>query len=340
MKFIITGGGTGGHLAIASSLVDALIEDGHEAIFIGSTNGQDRSWFQENSSFSYVYFLNTSGVVNKKGLAKVGSLFNIIKAILKSFFILRSQKVQAVISVGGYSAAPASFASILAFKKLYIHEQNAKIGRLNSILKPFASGFFSSYESDSALKSYPVKEELFKTSRVRSKITTIIFLGGSQGAKAINDLALKVAPILSEKEINIIHQCGKSDYERVKNSYKELHIEVELFSFSNELEKLIERSDLAVSRSGASTLWELCAAKLPAFFVPYPYAAGDHQFFNAKFIVDNNLGWMMRENENLEEKLLSILDEDLTQKSTNLGSYISPNGAKDIIKQIIKDITK
>ncbi len=196
MKFVITGGGTGGHLTIAKVLQEAFIKRGHEVIFIGSTSGQDRSWFEKRSGFSHTYFLETSGVVNKRGFAKVKSLFNILKAVLKSISIMREHKIQGVISVGGFSAAPASFASILIRKPLYIHEQNAKVGRLNSLLKPYSRVFFSSYESDSPLKSYPVNKVLFDQARLREKINTIIFLGGSQGAKAINDLALKVAPYL------------------------------------------------------------------------------------------------------------------------------------------------
>jgi UDP-N-acetylglucosamine--N-acetylmuramyl-(pentapeptide) pyrophosphoryl-undecaprenol N-acetylglucosamine transferase len=338
MKFIITGGGTGGHLVIAKVLQETLINRGHEAIFIGSTSGQDRAWFGEKSGFSHTYFLNTSGVVNKRGFAKIVSLWNILKAIFKSISIIKEHQIQGVISVGGFSAAPASFASLLLFKPLFIHEQNAAIGRLNGVLKSFAKAFFSSYEKNSPLKNYPVSSELFENARVREKLETIIFLGGSQGAKAVNDLAIRVAPLLKEKNIKIIHQCGANDYERVKSEYEKISLHVELFAFSKELPKFIKMADLAVSRSGASTLWELCASALPAFFIPYPYAAGDHQYHNAKFIVDQELGWCERESENLYEKFVEILDEDLHVKSQKLLNSIKPNGAVEIIKYIEKVI--
>ena len=96
-------------------------------------------------------------------------------------------------------------------------------------------------------------------------------------------MALSVASLLSKQQVKIIHQAGESDFERVKKEYEILGIEVELYAFTTQLPKLIEKSDLAVSRAGASTLWELTTNGCPAFYIPYPYAAGDHQFFQCSF---------------------------------------------------------
>lgn len=332
MKFCITGGGTGGHLCIADALSKAAVKCGHEAIFIGSTNGQDRMWFGENSSFKESFFLETTGVVNQKGLKKIKALYKIYQAFKKSIVLLQTNQIDAVISVGGFSAAPASFAAIFTKKPLFIHEQNAVMGKLNSILRARAKLFISAYEKDAPIQGYPVKEEFFKNARVRKKLQTIIFLGGSQGAKAINDLALHVSPILQEKNIKIIHQCGERDYERVKAEYEKLGIEAELYAFTKEISSLVARADLAVSRAGASTLWELCASGVPSFFVPYPYAAGDHQFHNAQFIVDGAMGWCQREGEGLEEKLLEVLEEPLQGKSQKLLAHAHKDVAMKMIK--------
>lgn len=334
MKLCITGGGTGGHLMIAQALVEAAITSGHEVIFIGSTSGQDRKYFEHNSAFSNVYFLETTGVVNQKGLGKLKALFKVFKAFLDSRKILKKHKVQAVYSVGGFSAAPASFASLSMFLPLFIHEQNAVVGRLNSLLKPYAARFISAYDKTSFIKGYPVKESFYKSARVREKLKSIIFLGGSHGAKAINDLALSVAEELKKRDIKIIHQAGEKDFERVKKEYADLGVEVELYGFTKDLPELISHADFAVSRSGASTLWELTTNGVPSLFVPYPHAAGDHQFYNAKFIVDNNLGWCKRENEDLKDILLSVLDEELEDKSRRLLEY----SKKDVAEQMIKDV--
>jgi UDP-N-acetylglucosamine--N-acetylmuramyl-(pentapeptide) pyrophosphoryl-undecaprenol N-acetylglucosamine transferase len=338
MKFCITGGGTGGHLSIADALCNAASMRGHEVIFIGSTSGQDRMWFEKNSPFSSVYFLETTGVVNQKGFAKLKALYKIFKAFKRSNELLYQHKIDAVISVGGFSAAPASLAALVSKIPLFIHEQNAVTGKLNSILRSRAKLFISAYEADAPIKGYPVKEQLFQTARVREKLETIIFLGGSQGAKAINDLALHVSPILKEKNIHIIHQCGERDFERVKNEYERLGIEAEFYSFTKEIDKLIARADLAVSRAGASTLWELCANGLPTFFVPYPYAAGDHQFHNAEFIVKEQMGWCQREGEELSQKLLEVIDEllhlqgTLHVRSQKLVEHSHKNVAYEMIK--------
>jgi len=341
MKLCITGGGTGGHLMIAQALVEAAVSEGHEVIFIGSTHGQDQKYFANRSSFSNVYFLETTGVVNQKGLGKLKALILVFKAIFKSRAILKKHHIEATYSVGGFSAAPASFATLTKMLPLFIHEQNAVGGRLNSLLKPLATSFISAYDENSSIKGYPVKDIFYKTARVRDDLKTVIFLGGSHGAKTINDLALSVAWKLHKKGITIIHQAGESDFDRVKEEYDKLGVEVELYGFTSELDKLIARADLAVSRAGASTLWELTTNGVPTFYIPYPYAAGDHQYYNAKFIVDNNLGWCEREDSDLKSKLLEIVKdsmenkESFTQKSKGLIEYSSKDVADKMIKELI-----
>lgn len=337
MKLCITGGGTGGHLMIAEALAEAAVSDGHEVIFIGSTSGQDRKYFEQHSAFSHVYFLDTTGVVNQKGFKKLKALWRVFKAFFISRTLLKKHKIQATYSVGGFSAAPASMASLSMFIPLFMHEQNAVIGRLNSMLKPFSTRFISAYDNNSPIKGYPVKEVYFTSSRVRTKLNSIIFLGGSHGAKAINNLALSVAKELQDLGIKIIHQTGEKDFDRVKKEYENLHVDVELHAFTKELHTLISRADLAVSRAGASTLWELCANGLPAFFIPYPHAAGDHQFYNAKFIVDNDLGWCERESDELKSKLIAVLGEKLEDKSRALLEYSNRDVAQKMIHDIARD---
>ena len=338
MKLCITGGGTGGHLMIARALLEAAVSKGHEVIFIGSTHGQDYKYFGEASKFSEVYFLPTTGVVNQKGLGKLKALYKIFKALLRSRAILEEHNIDATYSVGGFSAAPASFASLTKRIPLFIHEQNAVEGRLNSLLKPYARSFISAYETTSAIKGYPVEEVFTDTARVRKSFKTIIFLGGSHGAKAINDLALSVCEELRRRDIKIIHQAGEADYERVKREYEALGVDVELYGFTKEVALLMEQADLAVSRAGASTLWELTTNGCPAFYVPYPYAAGDHQFHNAKFILDNELGWCEREGEKLEGKFLEILDVNLESKSKALLAYASSDVASQMIDDVMEKI--
>lgn len=323
---------------IAEALVEVAVADGHDVIFIGSTKGQDQKYFAKHSAFSSVYFLETSGVVDKKGFGKIKSLLYILKAFFISRKILKKHKIQATYSVGGFSAAPTSLATLSRFIPLYIHEQNAVTGRLNSLLRPYAKRFISAYEKNSIVKGYPVKDIFYKNARVRNQLKIIIFLGGSHGAKAINDLALSVAKELTAMGIKIIHQAGEKDFQRVENSYHDLGIDVELYSFTKDIPALMSKADLAISRAGASTLWELTSNGLPALYIPYPYAAGDHQYYNAKFIVDNEMGWCEREEKDLKTKLLNILDADLNRRSKKLLSYVQNDVAYKMIQDIKENI--
>jgi UDP-N-acetylglucosamine--N-acetylmuramyl-(pentapeptide) pyrophosphoryl-undecaprenol N-acetylglucosamine transferase len=334
MTFLLTGGGTGGHLSIASALLESIKAKGHHALYIGSTSGQDRVWFEGDGALDGAYFFETTGVVNQKGLGKLKALWKIFKAFFKSREVMQKRHIDAVISVGGFSAAAASFAALSLKVPYFIHEQNAITGRLNALLKPYAKGFFSSYDESSPVKGYPVNRVLFKTAHIRNKIKTVIFLGGSQGAQFINDLALKLAPILHERGIAIIHQAGERDFERLKTAYKALNLHVELYGFTKELSALLARSDVAVSRAGASTLWELCANALPAFYIPYPYAASDHQFYNAQFLVEKELAWCERQSDDLAEKIAALLECDLTQMSEGLMRLGGDNAADQIIEHI------
>ena len=339
MIYAITGGGTGGHLTIAKALKKEIIKRGDKVVFIGSSNGQDKSWFENDTGCEEKIFLESYGVTNRTGVAKLKSLWNLLKLAFQLVPIFKKYKFDAVVSVGGYSSAPASFLAILRRVPLFIHEQNASIGKLNKVIKPFAKEFFSSYLKSSKVKDYPIENIFFEKARVRKEISKIIFLGGSQGARFINDFAIKVAPELKKRNISIIHQTGKLDFERIKTAYSKIGVNAEVIDFHPKLSKFISQSDLAISRSGASTLWELSANGLPALFIPYPLA-NNHQWFNAKFIQDLGLGWIYNQNKVLPKDLFTILDEGVEEKSEKLMKIISPNGVSKIVDNIERGLKK
>lgn len=332
MSIVMTGGGTGGHLAIIKAVKEHLKEE--ELIYIGSTKGQDRQWFEEDSDFSKTYFLETRGVVNQGLLGKFKSLFKIITSAFEVRKILKEHKASVVFSVGGFSAAPAAIAAKLSGIPLVIHEQNAALGSLNKLLKPYATQFISSYLKESPIKAYPIKQIFFENARVRDSVKTIIFLGGSQGAKAINTLALEIAPELKVRGIRIIHQAGQKNIDEVKKAYDDLGIEAEVFGFTDKLADYMKVADFACARSGASTLWELSATAVPTLFIPYPYAASDHQFYNAQFLVEKNLAWLMREKEIDTQKVLALLEEDMTARSRGLMEIVEKEGSEKIARSL------
>ncbi|PAF46471.1 undecaprenyldiphospho-muramoylpentapeptide beta-N-acetylglucosaminyltransferase [Helicobacter sp. 12S02232-10] len=351
MNIAITGGGTGGHLAIAKALGETLKLKGNKLFYIGSISGQDRDWFEDNDLFEKCYFLKTSGVVNKKGLGLFGAIFKQLVAIKEARKILKTCQIQRVLSVGGFSAAPASFAAVFLRIPFFIHEQNAIKGTLNKLLSPFAKNVFGSFShlGKNYVKTfYPIRNEFFKHSRIRNEIKCVIFLGGSQGAKALNDFALLCAKGLLKRGIQIIHQCGRNDLKRVRDIYEKLEIadSINLFDFSKDLVDLMTKADLCVGRAGASTVWELCANGLNAIFVPYPYALKDHQYYNALEFEKEELGIIVRQNDLCAEVLFDFIDrleetdetgmKNISKISSKLQEKIRPDGADEIAKRILE----
>ena len=338
---VITGGGTGGHLKVADAFIDEFTKRGISVIFIGSSNGQDKQWFEKDKRLKAAYFLDTKGVVNKNTLGKVTSLLNIISKTNYCLGLFSKYNVKTVISVGGFSAAAATFASIVKLGcKLYIHEQNSVMGTLNKVTSRFATEVFSSFDEKSMIKDYPVSKEFFELGRIRNKVDTVAFFGGSQGAVAINDFALKLAPKLNEMGINIIHQAGKNDYQRVKEEYERLNIDADVFDFTKDIPAKMEKADFAVSRAGASTLWELCANCLPTFFIPYKHAASDHQYYNAKDLKDKGLCFLQREGDLKEEDFFNAINSDIHDISKGLTSSISSNAVALICNIIVQNNKK
>jgi UDP-N-acetylglucosamine--N-acetylmuramyl-(pentapeptide) pyrophosphoryl-undecaprenol N-acetylglucosamine transferase len=182
-------------------------------------------------------------------------------------------------------------------------------------------------------KIVPLKAEFFNTAKPRNgKVQNIFFAGGSQGAKAINNLALELAPWLKEQNISITHQAGEKNIEFVRNEYNKLNIEATVFGFTNEMASVMSGADFAIARSGASTLWELSANGLPALYVPYPYAASDHQYHNAQFLVEQNMAWIVREDKiDIEAVKKMILNsKEIKSRSQKLLKSIANDGNKQI----------
>jgi UDP-N-acetylglucosamine--N-acetylmuramyl-(pentapeptide) pyrophosphoryl-undecaprenol N-acetylglucosamine transferase len=332
---VLTGGGTGGHLAVVSAVKEALNAKGIKPFFIGSDYGQDRAWFGKDSGFIDKIFLPNRGVMNRKGLGRLFSLLNNARLTMKTRKSLSVLGVKAVFSAGGYAAAPAAIAAASLKIPLVIHEQNAVSGALNRRLKPFCKAFYSSFDPLSPCKDYPVKRAFFEKARVRSKIDAVMFIGGSQGSEAINKFAMSVAPSLTELGVKIIHQCGRAGFEEARSFYEANGITAEVFDFDPNIVDRMARADFAVARAGAGTLFELCANGLPALFVPYPLAAGNHQMANAKYLSQRELGWCVEESRLSPEVLFNILPLDLSDISEQLAKEIRYGGAISIAERLL-----
>ncbi|NKQ40781.1 MAG: UDP-N-acetylglucosamine--N-acetylmuramyl-(pentapeptide) pyrophosphoryl-undecaprenol N-acetylglucosamine transferase, partial [Sulfurovum sp.] len=129
---------------------------------------------------------------------------------------------------------------------------------------------------------------------------------------------------------------GERNIDEVRKAYKKLGVEAKVFGFTDKLSEYMKEADFAVARAGASTLWELAATALPTLFIPYPYAAGDHQFYNAQFLLQKDLAWLMREDEIDHEKVLALLEEDISIRSRGLMEIVEKDGATKIAEILIR----
>lgn len=298
--------------------------------------GQDQSWFEHDTGFAASYFLDSAGVVNKGITGRILQLLKLLWLSLKLYSVFRRHGVTKVFSVGGYSASPAVFAAILFRKPLYIHEQNASMGSLNKISKPFAKAFFSSFHPASPCPNYPVEHKFFDSRRIRTSTNVILFMGGSLGARSINDLAIAAAAELLASGKTIIHLTGTQDYERIRQFYETNCLSVTCIAFDRNIDHLIAQADFAVSRAGASSLFELYANALPTLFVPYPHAASDHQYHNAMYLVKQDMAYCKREEELTKELLLELIEIDHTSLSEKMHSAFHPDGAACIVSHLRK----
>lgn len=335
----LTGGGTGGHLEVVRLLKQAFGSRGIATIFIGSSHGQDRRWFDSKAGFAGRYFLPTRGVVDRSPLKSLFSLALIGRASLAAVAILKRHGIGAVVNVGSYAAAPASFAAVLCRIPLFIHEASAKASPLTRLLRRHTAGYFNSYGAKSPVIDFPVDQAFFDTARPRRQVRRVIFLGGSQGAMFINDFALSCAPALTQMGIAITHQTGRRDFERVRAGYRDTGIQADVFAFDRAIVARMAAADLAVSRAGGGTLWELVANGLPTLFVPFPHAARDHQYHNARFLADRGLGFVARQSALDLERLRAVLAADLHAISTGLMRLIRPGGADRIADYVMNWIS-
>jgi len=335
----LTGGGTGGHLEVVRLLQAAFYRRGIATIFIGSAHGQDRGWFEGDRGFADTYFLPTRGVVDRGPLKSLLSLAMIARASLTAAAILKRHGIGAVVNVGSYVAAPASFAAVLCRIPLFVHEASAKPSPLTLMLRRHTAGYFNSYGAPSPVTDFPVDQAFFDAARTRRQVKRVIFLGGSQGAMFINDFALACAPALTQSGIAITHQTGWRDFERVRAGYRAIGVEADVFAFDRAIVARMAAADLAVSRAGGGTLWELVANGLPTLFVPFPHAARDHQYHNARFLADRGLGFVTRQSALNLERLRAVIAADLHAISTGLMRLVRPGGAGRIADYIMNWIS-
>ena len=294
-RWIIAGGGTGGHVTPALALGEALRRKGHEVLFIGSARGLE-SRLVPDAGFE-LEILPSEQVMGRNLLGRIRGAISILRCSLMARRIIKRFNADAVISVGGYAAMPAALAAKLTGRSLFLVEPNAIPGRVNRLTARFARAVFVGFEStrgtlpkgtESLCVGVPLRRALYRAfadrsdKGVPSTPLRVFVFGGSQGARQLNENVPEALSRLRKKSVEIFHQTGEADRADVEARYAELGLPAEVVAFEHEMPKRYEWADLAICRAGALTVAELALAGMPALLVPYPFAADDHQAANAR----------------------------------------------------------
>ena len=349
--FLITTGGSGGHVIPATILYEHL---SNEADVIIST---DKRGLQYLDKAKYKFEVIDTPKIDNIFFLPI-NLVKILFLTLKSFFLLKNQKVEKVISTGGYMSLPVILAAQLLKLNIYLVEPNQTLGRANKFFLNSCKKIFC-YTNN--VKNFPVifnnkiivinplvRKNIYKLDKLNDSKNkfTLLIIGGSQGA-SIFDKNLKYSIInLSKKnQIKVIQQTNEKNTSFLSDLYTKNNIENKIFSFDKNFYKDIQYVDLCITRSGASTLAELSVLNIPFIAVPLPTSKDNHQLENAKFYKDNNCCWIIDQDNfdyEIEDFLNNILNNksDFLKKKENLKKLNYQNTWINANQKILKNINE
>lgn len=351
LRVLIAGGGTGGHVFPAIALAEELTARcaDCEILFVGSEGGLENQLVPQ-AGFS----LSSLPVGKLKGSStamRLRTLIGLGPGILRAGAILRRFKAEVVVGVGGYASGPIVLAATALRVPIILLEQNTIPGLTNRVLSRFAKKVVTSFPETAehlpagcALElGNPLRpgliDRLAETRAKKGQGKGLLILGGSQGARALNELMLQcTADLLRlQPDLTIVHQTGRSDHERVSAYYEAFAGRAAAVAFIDDMADAYGRADLVLSRSGATTIAELGLVGLPAILVPYPFAADDHQAHNAAAMGCAGAAEVMRQDA-LEPKrfvalVVSILSsaERLATMTAAMRSFGRPQAGEKIV---------
>lgn len=357
-RVIIAGGGTGGHIFPAIAIANALkkIDDSIEILFIGAKGKME---MEKVPQAGYkIEGLDIAGFNRSSLIKNIGLPFKLVKSFLQVRTIFKKFKPDAAIGVGGYSSFPVLRFAQARGIPTFIHESNSFAGKSNILLGKKATKVFTG--TDGMEKFFPGEKIMVTGNPVRTAIatspvskadtlkffsldedkTTVLVVGGSLGAKSVNEAIDKGLDEILNAGIQLIWQTGKP-YARKAKERTAGKRGVWANDFITQMENAYAAADVVVSRSGAMSVAELCVAKKPVLFVPYPFAAEDHQTVNAVQLVNKNAALMVKDNE-VAEKLVFMtieLAKDVS-KQNELKENIAVLGVTNADIRIAEEILK
>lgn len=322
MRVLIAGGGTGGHLFPGIALADEIVtrHPRNDVVFVGTDRGLEARVVPQNG---FVF-----EAIKSRGLKGMGFLKLLLGLLLLpvSFFaalgLLRKYRPDVVVGVGGYSSGPVVLMAWLLRIPTAIQEQNALPGFTNKVLGRFVDAIFVSFEAAIPFFPYerahalgnPIRRALlenFLRSKIAHERFTLLIFGGSLGARGLNSRVLEALPFLQDlkRQLHIVHQTGKGDFESVTRGYADQNFPAEVREFIDDMAGAYLGADLVLCRAGATTVAELTVCKKASILVPFPHATDDHQALNAKALVEAGAAVMFREAELTGEKLAATIRE-------------------------------
>ncbi len=350
-NFLITTGGSGGHVVPATILYEHL---SNEKEIIITTDKRGLKYLDKSV---YKYEIIDTPRLNSIFFLPI-NFFKILFLIFKSFFLLKNKKIEQIFSTGGYMSLPLILAGKLLNLKIYLIEPNQVLGRANKLFLFFCKKIFC---YNIQVKNFPknfknkiitisplVKENIYKLKKfsdVKDKFTLLV-VGGSQGANFFdNNLKNLIIKISKKNPIKIIQQTNENNISSLSDFYSQNNIENKIFSFEKNFFEIIQQTDLCITRAGASTLAELSVMNIPFIAVPLPTSKDSHQFENAKFYKDKNCCWLVEQKhfeEKIEEILKKIFDNksDFLTKKENLKRLNYQNSWINVNQKILETINE
>lgn len=315
-RFLMAGGGTGGHIIPLLAVARELRQRGHQVIFAGTERGlESRLVPAEGFELRLIHI----GGLNRVSLAeRITTLVRLPIATMASIPLVRP--CTAVFSLGGFVAGPPSIAALLARVPLVVMEPNAvpgftnrKIGRYVEralISFPETAAYFRPGRTETT--GLPVREEFFAIRpKQRQGPLNLLITGGSQGSRTLNQAARHLWPLLQQSrfQVRLMHQTGARDFENIRDDFGRTGLTGEVLPFIADMPGAFAAADLIVCRSGAGTVSELAAAGKPSILSPFPFAADDHQTRNAEALEKGGAARLVRDAEMNGERLFSLLRE-------------------------------
>jgi len=349
MKLLVAAGGTGGHIFPGVSVAEAFVgRKGNEVFFTGTRYGMEER-LVPSAGFRLAR-IEAKPFTGQSPAAKIGTILALTRGIVQAFRVIKAEKPDAIIGMGGFTCVPVLVAGLLRRVPCFLHEQNVYPGMANKLLSGRVRATFVSF-ADTA-RYLNAKEVVHTGNPIRKRIRgthsekvngdfAVFVFGGSRGAKSINDGVIELLPYLEGfRQTVLYHQTGTDDFERVRDAYDGSTTVHEVFPFTGEMEKYYNLADVVVSRAGASTIFELSYFRKPAILVPYPFSAGAHQWKNASHVESVGGGYVIGNSEFSGEVLYRTLTElranpeELQRMREGIGSIYVADAEERIVREI------